>query len=116
MLDVVVNHNGWNGSIASTDYSKFHPFNEKKYYHPYCPIVDWSNQTQVENCWMGDNIVPLSDLYTQRADVQQGYQSWISTVVHNYSGMSVPCLQSRLREVMASHMLLSSRRLENRYG
>ena len=39
MVDVVVNHNGWNGSPDTVDYSSFNPFNDKSQYHtPYCPI------------------------------------------------------------------------------
>jgi alpha-amylase len=39
MVDIVVNHNGWNGPPDSVDYSKFNPFNKKEYYNtPYCEI------------------------------------------------------------------------------
>lgn len=39
MVDIVVNHNGWNGPPDSIDYSKFNPFNKKEYYNtPYCEI------------------------------------------------------------------------------
>ena len=62
MVDVVVNHNGWNGSPDTVDYSSFNPFNEKSQYHtPYCPI-DYSNLNDLENihtCWIGDQKVPL---------------------------------------------------------
>jgi alpha-amylase len=43
MVDIVVNHNGWNGPPDSVDYSKFNPFNKKEYYNtPYCEI-DYNN-------------------------------------------------------------------------
>jgi alpha-amylase len=39
MVDIVVNHNGWNGPPDSVDYSKFNPFNKKEDYNtPYCEI------------------------------------------------------------------------------
>ena len=39
MVDIVVNHNGWNGPPDTVDYSKFNPFNKKEYYNtPYCEI------------------------------------------------------------------------------
>lgn len=39
MVDIVVNHNGWNGPPDSVDYSKFNPFNKQEYYNtPYCEI------------------------------------------------------------------------------
>ena len=42
MVDVVVNHNGYNGAPSSIDYSVFNPFNDQSYYHPYCSI-DYSD-------------------------------------------------------------------------
>ena len=38
MVDVVVNHNGWNGTPSSIDYSTFNPFNDQSHYHPWCSI------------------------------------------------------------------------------
>ncbi|KAK0287101.1 hypothetical protein LTS00_010139 [Friedmanniomyces endolithicus] len=87
MLDVVVNHNGYNGAPASVDYSVFHPFNKQSQYHPYCTIdySDTSNATNIEQCWMGDTVVPLPDLRTEDADVAAAYQSWISNLISEYS-------------------------------
>lgn len=42
MVDVVVNHFGYNGAPDSVDYSTFTPFNSKSYFHDYCTI-DYSN-------------------------------------------------------------------------
>lgn len=87
MVDVVVNHNGYNGAPASVDYSGFNPFNEESYYHPYCTIdySDTSNSTNIEQCWMGDTTVPLPDLRTEDSSVASEYQSWISSLVSDYS-------------------------------
>jgi alpha-amylase len=53
MVDIVVNHNGWNGPPDSVDYSKFNPFNKKEYYNtPYCEI-DYNNlDNTVSNPWI----------------------------------------------------------------
>ena len=42
MVDVVVNHFGWNGAPTSVDYSDFTPFNTQSNFHPYCAI-DYSD-------------------------------------------------------------------------
>ena len=42
MIDIVVNHFGYNGAPDSVDYSTFTPFNSKSYFHDYCTI-DYSN-------------------------------------------------------------------------
>lgn len=84
MVDVVANHVAFNGPPSAVDYSQYSPFNDKKYYHPYCAI-DYSNTTSVQNCWMGDTAVPLPDLRTEDAVVQKGFQGWISQLVQDYS-------------------------------
>ncbi|KAL9637474.1 MAG: hypothetical protein Q9204_001869 [Flavoplaca sp. TL-2023a] len=69
MVDVVVNHFGWAGNGRTVDYTKMYPFDNRKYYHPYCVIMNQdylSNQTAVEQCWLGD---------------EQTYGQWISSLV-----------------------------------
>ncbi|KAF2634086.1 family 13 alpha amylase in complex with acarbose [Massarina eburnea CBS 473.64] len=85
MIDIVPNHNGWNGTDASIDYSRFNPFNDKKYYHNYCEISDYANQTEVEDCWLGDSTVPLVDVKTDDETVGNMYNTWIHDLVSNYS-------------------------------
>ncbi|KAK4540157.1 hypothetical protein LTR36_009743 [Oleoguttula mirabilis] len=87
MVDVVVNHNGYNGAPSTVDYSVFNPFNDESYYHPYCSIdySDTGNTTNIEQCWVGDTSVPLPDLRTEDADVAAGYQTWITQLVSDYS-------------------------------
>ena len=58
-------------------------FKDSSQYHSYCPI-DWSNETSVENCWLGDLNVTLPDLNTQDPDVQKGYGEWIQSFVQEY--------------------------------
>lgn len=84
MVDIVVNHNGWDGSSSSVDYTQFHPFNQQSYYHSYCTI-DYSNQDSVEDCWLGDSNVELPDLKTEDSTVASMYNTWIKQLVSNYS-------------------------------
>ncbi|KAL8843695.1 MAG: hypothetical protein Q9176_001903 [Flavoplaca citrina] len=84
MVDVVVNHFGWAGNGRTVNYAKMYPFDNRKYYHPYCVITNQdylSNQTAVEQCWLGDDIVSLPDVDTTSAFVRQTYGQWISSLV-----------------------------------
>ncbi|EFX05166.1 O-glycosyl hydrolase [Grosmannia clavigera kw1407] len=85
MVDVVANHMGYDGSDSSVDYSVFDPFNAASYFHPYCLISNYENQTEVEDCWLGDSSVSLPDLNTSQTAVQDIWYSWVSSLVTNYS-------------------------------
>ncbi|KAH0378125.1 alpha-amylase, partial [Aureobasidium melanogenum] len=84
MVDVVVNHNGWNGNASSVNYSMFKPFDNVEYYHSFCN-VDYSNNTSIQECWLGDSNVELVDLRTEDTIVASEYQTWIQQLVSNYS-------------------------------
>ena len=84
MLDIVVNHNGWPGSAASVSYSRLSPFNDTRFYHSYCPIANYNNQSEVENCWLGDSNVQLPDLKTEDGEVARMYANWIKGIVGAY--------------------------------
>lgn len=84
MLDVVVNHMAWAGD--DVDYGKLRPFNDKKYYHKYCPISDYTKGGDAIKCWLGDpHVVPLPDLRTEDEDVRDMFGTWITGMVANYS-------------------------------
>ncbi|KAH1687383.1 hypothetical protein KXX12_001899 [Aspergillus fumigatus] len=85
MVDVVANHMGYAGAGDSVDYSVFNPFNSQTSFHPLCFISNYDNQTDVENCWLGDNSVPLPDLDTTNPDVQKIWYNWVNSLVSNYS-------------------------------
>lgn len=88
MVDVVVNHNGWNGNASSVNYTMFKPFDNIEYYHSFCN-VDYSNNTSIQDCWLGDSNVELVDLRTEDTVVASEYQTWIQQLVANYSSKSV---------------------------
>ncbi|KAF8919512.1 glycoside hydrolase family 13 protein [Mucidula mucida] len=80
MVDIVVN----NVMATSTtpDYSSY-LFKDASYYHPYCPI-QWGNTTSEQDCWMGDEKVPLPDLDTGKQEVIDTYNAWIAKFVQEY--------------------------------
>ncbi|KAK7719915.1 hypothetical protein SLS64_002096 [Diaporthe eres] len=84
MLDVVTNHYAWNGCSSCVDYSIYEPFNSKSYFHDPCSI-DYNNQTSIQVCWQGDEVVSLPDLRTEDSYVRDTLNSWIKDVVATYN-------------------------------
>ncbi|KAI9819517.1 MAG: hypothetical protein M1827_006965 [Pycnora praestabilis] len=84
MVDIVTNHYGFAGNGTSVDYQQFTPFNSQSYFHTFC-LIDYNNQTSIENCWEGDNIVSLPDLRTEDPVVASMWGNWITGLVANYS-------------------------------
>ncbi|RAL13909.1 alpha-amylase [Aspergillus homomorphus CBS 101889] len=86
MLDVVVGDMAWAGNSSTVDYSKFNPFNDRKYFHDFKLLSsDPHNKTCVLDCWLGDDIVSLPDLRNEDHQVQQMLGTWVSELVSNYS-------------------------------
>ncbi|KAK0611815.1 alpha-amylase-like protein [Immersiella caudata] len=88
MVDVVVNNMAQafdNVIPPKVDYSKFNPFNDKKYFHPYCNVTDWENTTDYQNCWLYPYGVALADLDTAQPAVANELNSWVKGLVSNYS-------------------------------
>jgi len=83
MIDVVVNH------LAATSFppsfSSFVPLNQQSDFHTQCWIVDYSNQTEVEQCWLGDTNVALVDVNTEDQNIVGMLNSWVEGIVGNYS-------------------------------
>ncbi|KAF8894428.1 glycoside hydrolase family 13 protein [Infundibulicybe gibba] len=69
MVDVVVNN---------------YMFKDQSLYHPYCPI-QWGNTTSEQNCWLGDDKVPLPDLDTKNPAVVSQYETWVQKLVQDYN-------------------------------
>ena len=84
MLDVVVNHlvSNSNPPQFTTD---FKPFNAQSDFHPECFITDYNNQTNVEQCWLGDEKLVLADVNTEDSTIVTTLNGWIKDLVGNYS-------------------------------
>lgn len=88
MLDAAINDMGYalNGAdFSSIDYSVFNPFNDEKYFHPACLVKNFSDFSEAQHCWLGDDVVALPDLNTENPDVVKMMGNWISEVVSNFS-------------------------------
>ena len=88
MVDVVVNHFGWDGNASTVDYSQFVPFNSPSYFHSYCTISQDDYNSRDENvqlCWLGDSNVELPDVNTTEPIVRSTYNTWIANLVSTYS-------------------------------
>lgn len=90
MIDVVVNDMAYAGAGAKTVYSDLVPFNKEEYYHPFCFITDYSNDTNAQDCWLGDDTVALPDLDTSNEFVISTWNTWVAEMVANYSRMFLP--------------------------
>ncbi|KAG9668389.1 putative alpha-amylase, partial [Aureobasidium melanogenum] len=84
MVDIVTNHMGFAGCGGCVDYSIFNPFNKEAYYHPFC-LIDYKNETSIEMCWEGDNVVSLPDIRTEDSIVQSMWAKWVKELVANYT-------------------------------
>jgi alpha-amylase len=84
-VDVVINH------VAATSSSTFQPssaygaFSQSSDYHPFCWIQDYTNQTEVEDCWLGDSNVALADLNSESDTVQNYWNGWIKQLIADYN-------------------------------
>lgn len=86
MLDIVVNHMALPGPPKDDlDYSIMHPFNEAKYYHPYCQgHYDDQDLDNIQNCWLGGKGTLLADLDTESPEVQSMLALWIKNQIWKY--------------------------------
>jgi len=88
MFDVVVNHMaapGPSSNFTFTDF--FHPFTDASSFHQRCFVAespDPSNQTAVEQCWLGDAKAPLPDLNTEDPAVVGKLLDWVHNLVQDY--------------------------------
>ncbi|WYZ37879.1 hypothetical protein EsH8_II_001385 [Colletotrichum jinshuiense] len=87
MVDVVVNNmvQKLDSLPPKLDYSEFNPFNDEKYFHPYCNVTDWGNTTDYQDCWLYPYGVALADLATEEPVVVDEFNKWIKELVSNYS-------------------------------
>jgi alpha-amylase len=69
---------------ATLDFSKLVPFSKATDFHPYCLVTDYNNQTNVEQCWLGDEHLPLADLNTEDPSIVSTMNNWIEGLVKSY--------------------------------
>lgn len=88
MVDVVVNGIPALSNATASDSSALTNegsiWTEPDYFHPFCNI-DWSNDTSVKYCSLGDENLWLLDVNTEHPHVVSTLQSWISSFVAEYS-------------------------------
>ncbi|KAH9999621.1 glycoside hydrolase family 13 protein [Russula compacta] len=85
MFDVVVNHMA--APDSDFNFTDFHPFNDASFFHERCFVaesLDPSNQTAVEQCWLGDSKSPLPDLNTENSTVVGELSDWVRKLVQDY--------------------------------
>ncbi|KAF6840285.1 Alpha-amylase A type-3-like protein 2 [Colletotrichum plurivorum] len=88
MVDVVVNNmvQKLDGAPPpKMDWSAFNPFNDEKYFHPYCNVTMWENTTDYQDCWLYPYGVALADLATETKPVSDELNKWVKQLVSNYS-------------------------------
>ncbi|ORY35516.1 putative alpha-amylase precursor [Naematelia encephala] len=85
IVDVVINHVAATSSSTFSPSDSYGPFSASDDFHKFCWIDDYSNQTDVEQCWLGDTSVALPDLDTESSVVIDYWNTWITSLVSNYS-------------------------------
>lgn len=85
-VDVVVNHVAAvaaGNSFRTGDSYGF--FNQQSQFHPFCRIEDYTNQTSVEECWLGDDTLSLPDINTNDESIRSYWNNWVKQLVSDYS-------------------------------
>ena len=85
MVDVVVNHVGFPRHRHFQPDDRYGALNQPEDYHPHCWIRDYDNQTEVEQCWIGeDEREALVDVNTESPKVVREMYRWIRQLVSDY--------------------------------
>ena len=86
MVDIVVNHVATTQPGASFNPgTSYGPFTSQDDFHqPFC-YIDYSSQTSIETCSLGDSYVPLPDINTEKASVVTFWNDWIRSTVQTYA-------------------------------
>ena len=88
MVDVVVNNIAKNGTGVGTVYSDFDPpFNKQEYFHPFKYVVNYGDQVEAQDGWLGNLNVSLPDLKTELPYIQDVWHTWTKELIANYSRM-----------------------------
>lgn len=85
MFDALANSMAIPGPTDNISYSNLVPFNDSSYFHPYCWIDYGSNNnTDIEDCWTGDDNVILADLDIESTNVADYLHEHIHDMVERY--------------------------------
>ncbi|KII86288.1 glycoside hydrolase family 13 protein [Plicaturopsis crispa FD-325 SS-3] len=85
MVDVVVNHVATPGAnLSALNFTSYKPFSRTSEYHTPCFVLDYTNQTEVEQCWLGTNEFPLADINTDDSQVVDMLYKWVGKLVKDY--------------------------------
>lgn len=98
MLDVVVNHMvsprpfnatavqlaTTNATTQVTNTTELSPFTDLSDFHSVCWVTDYSNQTEVEQCWLGNENMPWADVNTENPEVIGTLNNWIENVIKDF--------------------------------
>ena len=47
-------------------------------------VQDYKNQTDVKQCWLGDNIVALPDINTEDPSIVSTLNAWVKDLINKY--------------------------------
>ena len=81
MVDVVINHMAATAVPPNLSFNSLTPFDNSSSYHPFCFISDYNNQTDVEQCWLGDTNLDLPDIDTEDQNIVDYMYSWVQNLV-----------------------------------
>jgi alpha-amylase len=91
LLDVVTNELAidiGDGNMTATtpiDYSMFVPFNSSSDFDAYCPIVDWTNQSEFTTCWLSSEGVATPRIKTTDPAIASTLDHWIADLVSTFN-------------------------------
>ncbi|KAL0256771.1 hypothetical protein SLS55_009168 [Diplodia seriata] len=85
MIDYVANNLAWPGPGSEVVYSNFSaPFNTKAAFHDFCYITDYSQASNYQNCWLGNDQLSLPDIDTENQDIIDYFEDWGARVIEDY--------------------------------
>ncbi|KAF1817461.1 alpha-amylase [Eremomyces bilateralis CBS 781.70] len=86
MVDILMNNLAWPGPGSSVDYAQFPaPFNQKSSFHTYCPITNYTDPTDYQQCWLGNDEVSLADINTESPVIRKFFQDWANDFIQKYA-------------------------------
>lgn len=85
MMDIIVNHVAATTTPPALTYDQFQPWNAATDFHPFCFIQNYQNQTDVEQCSIGDPNLALVDINTEDSTIVSTYNTWIKNLVSTYN-------------------------------